>query len=690
MLCTTSLSEVSMRSKHLWILAALLSLAVLPGIARADLIDCTIADYQDTTSVLWDTLATTDTLRVVGTVTGADTYGSGYGIYIEDFTLVAQYRGVLVFSGENIYSTNGLSRGDLVRVTGRYMEYNGGSELVSLQGTSFGTPPIIEKLSSGVLPAPLTVTTGDIAERSIVGELYEGMYCRLSKPVIITNNINLPFNCAQAVYADGSAPYDTILIDTATLCNPTITKPNIGVVITFLQGIFDQKAVFSESQYRGYRLQCRDGADITFPAPPGVVNIYAVANDSIRVVFDRALDPVTSQDVFKYARMGTGKIIDSATLQPEPSTGVKQIVVLKTTSQPQVPAEPESVVVTGVKDALGAVMTSAQGDGFLAGVIPIATVQTPVAGKEFNGPAGTDTCQFVGKTLTVRGTVTGRLAGSLVWIEDPAGGLRSGIKLYAPSGPMALGEDVTVVGIPIEYYDETEFSGAFFERINGAGVAPPPIAIAANNIDALNDTTAAGGTNEVYEHVLVQVQNVGVEDDDVGFGEFMLKAGGPCFIDPTCADTVHVDDRGRAFYVYRPTRGDQFASVAGVTEISYGYLKIEPRIDADFVRGPVVSAEPAGFAFALRNIGANPVSFARGAAQFAITLPQKGTPTLALYDLRGRRVATLTDGTELAAGPHTLKWAGADANGRQVQSGIYFAQLRLGDKVAATKVVVAN
>jgi len=679
-----------MRSKHLWMLAALLAVSVVPGVARADLIDCTIRDYQDTTSVMWDSLAASDTLRMVGTVIGADTKSTGFGVYFEDFTLAAQYRGVQAFSGENIYATNSLSRGDLIRVTGRYAEFGGGSELISLQGTSFGTPPIVEKLSSGSIPGPTIVTTGDIAERSITGEIYEGMFCRLNKALRITNNINLPTNTAQAVYADGTAPLDTILIDTATLCDPSITKPNIGVVITFLQGIVEQKGEPSALQFRGYRIMCRDGADITFPAPPSVVNIYAVSNDSIRVVFDRALDPVTAQDRFKYSRAGTGKAIDAATLQPDPGTGVKQIVVLTTALDPQTPAEAESVVVAGVKDALGAVMPAPQGDGFLAGVVPIAWMQTPVAGDEFNGPGGSDSSQYVGKTLTVRGTVTGRLAGSLVWIQDSAGGLRSGFKFYAPTGPMKLGDDVTVVGIPVEFFDETEISGSFFERIHGPGVAPPPVIIAGTNIEALNDTIVAGGTREVYEGVLVRVQNVGIEDDNVGFGEWMLKAGGPCFVDVTCPDTVHVDDRGEAFYTYVPVRGNTFASVQGVVEISFNVLKLEPRLDSDFVFGPVVSAEPAGFAFALRNVGANPVSFARGAAQFSFTLPQKGAPTLALYDLRGRLVTTLTDGAELAAGPHSVRWAGADADGRQVQSGIYFAQLKLGDKVAATKLVVAN
>jgi hypothetical protein len=681
-----------MRSKHLWMLAALLAVSVVPAGVSADPIpiDCTIRDYQDTTSAMWDTLDATDTLRVVGIVTGADTFTPGGGYYIEDFNLVGQYRGVLVFGFDNIYGLSGLQRGNLVRVTGRFLTYaSGEEEIIAASGSTYDVPQV-EILGLPGIPGPSIVTTGDISERGVTSESYEGMFCRLNKAVRVTNNTALPFQCAQAVYADGSAPLDTILIDTASLCNPYITKPNVGVVVNFLQGIVTQKNMPSAIQFRGYRIMCRDGADIVFPAPPNVTNIYAVSNDSIRVVFDRALDPVTAQDRFKYSRAGTGKAIDAATLQPDPGSGVQQIVILTTTSEPQTPAEPESVVVVGVKDALGAVMPAAQGDGFRAGLTPIAWMQSPVAGDEFNGPGGSDTTQYLGKTLTVRGTVTARFGGGYAWIEDPAGGPRSGFKLFSPVGSMAQGDDVTLVGTPVEYFDETEWSGSFFERINGAGVVPPAIEVAAANLEALNDTTAAGGTREVYEGVLLRVHDVGIEDDNVGNGEFMLKAGGPCFVDITCPDTVHVDDRGEDYYAYRAIRGNTFASVMGVVEISFNQLKLEPRLDSDFVFGPVVSAEPAGFAFALRNVGANPVSFARGAAQFSFTLPQKGAPTLALYDLRGRLVTTLTDGAELAAGPHSVRWAGADADGRQVQSGIYFAQLKLGDKVAATKLVVAN
>jgi predicted extracellular nuclease len=136
-----------MRFRSAWILFALVAAVAAPaliGTAKADIIDCTIRDLQDTSSVMWDTLITSgttpDTLRMAGVVTGADTKPTGLGFYIEDFGLSAQNRGLDVFTGShNAYADSGLVRGQLVRVTGRPTEFNGLSELISMNGARSAT-----------------------------------------------------------------------------------------------------------------------------------------------------------------------------------------------------------------------------------------------------------------------------------------------------------------------------------------------------------------------------------------------------------------------------------------------------------------------------------------------------------------------------------------------------------------------
>ncbi|MCB9512776.1 MAG: T9SS type A sorting domain-containing protein [Candidatus Latescibacteria bacterium] len=68
-------------------------------------------------------------------------------------------------------------------------------------------------------------------------------------------------------------------------------------------------------------------------------------------------------------------------------------------------------------------------------------------------------------------------------------------------------------------------------------------------------------------------------------------------------------------------------------------------------------------------------------------LPATAQVELAVYDVKGRRVATLVDGT-LIAGPHVVEWQGREASGAQATSGVYFARLKVGDEVLTRKMLL--
>jgi hypothetical protein len=61
--------------------------------------------------------------------------------------------------------------------------------------------------------------------------------------------------------------------------------------------------------------------------------------------------------------------------------------------------------------------------------------------------------------------------------------------------------------------------------------------------------------------------------------------------------------------------------------------------------------------------------------------------TLHVYDVAGRRVATLID-EPTAAGEHVARWDGRDDRGRQVASGIYFSRLSVDGWTASRKMVL--
>jgi hypothetical protein len=74
---------------------------------------------------------------------------------------------------------------------------------------------------------------------------------------------------------------------------------------------------------------------------------------------------------------------------------------------------------------------------------------------------------------------------------------------------------------------------------------------------------------------------------------------------------------------------------------------------------------------------------------FSLALPRAGHVLLAIYDLAGRRVATLKHGP-LPAGVHAFEWGGRDDDGRPVRSGIYFAGLRSDAGEIARKVILTR
>ena len=60
--------------------------------------------------------------------------------------------------------------------------------------------------------------------------------------------------------------------------------------------------------------------------------------------------------------------------------------------------------------------------------------------------------------------------------------------------------------------------------------------------------------------------------------------------------------------------------------------------------------------------------------RLSFTLPQGGAVQLAVYDIAGRRIATLVDGA-LAAGDHVVTWNGRGDDGQLQPSGVYYARL---------------
>jgi hypothetical protein len=104
--------------------------------------------------------------------------------------------------------------------------------------------------------------------------------------------------------------------------------------------------------------------------------------------------------------------------------------------------------------------------------------------------------------------------------------------------------------------------------------------------------------------------------------------------------------------------------------------------DSTFGGAPTaVEGEPIPAAFALSQNRPNPF---RGVTAFHYALPQQAHVELVVFDVTGRKVATVVEG-EQAAGFKHVEW-----NPRGLTSGLYFYRLRAGDFVKTREMVLLD
>jgi hypothetical protein len=71
------------------------------------------------------------------------------------------------------------------------------------------------------------------------------------------------------------------------------------------------------------------------------------------------------------------------------------------------------------------------------------------------------------------------------------------------------------------------------------------------------------------------------------------------------------------------------------------------------------------------------------------SLNQAGSVRAEVFDLRGRRVASLANEV-YSAGAHSLDWQGRDERGRELSSGVYFLRIQGGGEESLQKLILAS
>lgn len=106
---------------------------------------------------------------------------------------------------------------------------------------------------------------------------------------------------------------------------------------------------------------------------------------------------------------------------------------------------------------------------------------------------------------------------------------------------------------------------------------------------------------------------------------------------------------------------------------------------------PAVLDPPSGVTVtpaAIVSLTASPNPF-NPRTKIAFTLPHAGDAVLTVYDLAGRRVATLVD-APLPEGPSSFDWDGRDDVGRALPSGVYLVRLRQAQTIQRCQVTLVR
>ena len=205
----------------------------------------------------------------------------------------------------------------------------------------------------------------------------------------------------------------------------------------------------------------------------------------------------------------------------------------------------------------------------------------------------------------------------------------------------------------------------------GAVAVPAPVLVPIpvlldNSCDVNQETDNA----EDYEGRLVRIGIVQVVPWNTPPTEPVAGSSFRVVAMPACADTITVSNYNN-LCTFDADAGDLLI-VNGILFIDAGYgNQLYPRGDSD-IDGPYVPVDVPGTVSSQVTFSVGPSPSRLTNVRF--TLPKQAEVDLSVFDLSGRKVATLAKGS-LAANPYEYQWDGAGAG-----AGIYFIRLRVGSE----------
>lgn len=200
-------------------------------------------------------------------------------------------------------------------------------------------------------------------------------------------------------------------------------------------------------------------------------------------------------------------------------------------------------------------------DDYDAMLIPCADAAVPGTIFELQQGAFAEDDFVLVENVVVTTPLT--FTGDGFWVQDPMGGEESGISVFVLDTAgldVEPGDEVTICGAYAEFFDQSQLAVAAVADINVSGTVPVP---------AAEVLTSAEAATEVWEGVLVQIDNPVVTVEPNDFGEWEID-------DALLATDTFFEEADWP----QPAVDDTFTSLTGVIEFSFENFKIAPR-DAD-------------------------------------------------------------------------------------------------------------
>jgi len=660
---------------------------------------CSPNDQSPASSAPGDTI-----LGVGGIITGFDEIPTGFDIYIQ-MTGGGPNTGIDVFTHGNNYRPDyGFNRGDSIVVEfAGVAQFQGDIELEA-PNNNFSNPDIVlRKVNSGnPLPPFFTGNTTDLVELPTNTNFapYVSALVHLNGPVRVARSGDTVIGTRSCLVVRDAAPSDSVFIDFGKMTN--ILPPAVGSILTSVQGIGNKAT-------RGFRIMPRDADDIVDSVPPGISDAYPVSDTQYRVVFDRSVTAGTATNTGNYT-LGSFGSVDAAV------TDGSSAAILTVSGTGLLHGQSEQVQVNGMTGVNnGLTMTSPQSRTFLFGLNtcgeaskpnPDTLAANPCVDKAlYSGAGGEFLNGAFGTRCTISGIVTGRF-GNLYYMEDgtpnPAvdQSASRGITIFAPPRTLVVGHRYLIAGAVEDFWQENEFAAIVYIQDLGTPGVPAPWAFD-GALMALGDPCDANQnqlTPRDYLSTLLTVNNVKVVSKNgsrlaTGNNAFWVTQVG------VSADTFLVENQNTVLGSNSASNPNYpalntYMNVTGVMHFTNnpaapnnannaGTFRICPRNAADIQILGVTGVDgglPLTLAFSAYPNPSRSVSF-------AFALPKATKVELGVYDLLGRKVATVASGM-LQAGRYERTWNGTDASGSRVHSGIYYYRLKTDNDVRTARTVV--